>query len=1127
MDKIITAASVIHPVKDMVKEFIKFLAKIFGISLEPPFEIVDNMDVFVKDKLNSMLEDAESFDIATGYFQISGWKAFADTISELLKRRGKIRLLIGDVSREYLLPQTAKFLLHLIKNPQIEARTIKPRLLHAKVFMAKNERELKLLYGSSNVTLGGMLENIELNTYEILDLKSKKAKSFTEWYERLWEEAVPIDEELEFEITIASQKKAPVEVAIEDPNKALFFSLLIKDLARVDLRDIGNFAPLRFQYVDAVACVNRFFFQPGDKRGVMLAHEVGLGKTIISGMILKHLLHHKYIKNVLIVAPLSIIRQWMDDLRSKFSIEPIEITARRVKGFVPEDSNVYIISYDLLREHSADFAKAWDLIVVDESHFIRNSQTLRFKAVKELKPKFWLLLTATPMHNRIEDIATQLFLFVPEELISKATKREISRVDRTRLFKTFIKRRLQKKELSDVIPERNVLPPEILTLSQKEGEIYDRLLNFLSKESKYYQIVSRSIENIAPFIKQRYLEEFISSKSAILFALANLRDRIGDALKKGYIEYNFGMLKKETEGLVADEIRSFIEDELETKSEVETRRDEEGNLIIRSEIDDKIKAGLQDDIKYLDAVTGEIEKIEEFSKVKRTVELIKKLKPSRDKKIVVFVGFIKTGERIVDILKKEGIRAGFFYGELEEAQRERLIGKLWSKDEERIDVLVSTDAAYVGLNLQIADTVVHHDLSWNPMVVEQRIGRIHRIGQKRPITSYSFLCKDTIDERKHEILTKKLEEISTHLGMSYSVVLSEVAISSEIERLMAQFELKEIDEEMLKEKIRKHVAERKEIFELLEELPSEEAEILQVGFTNNLIEKIEEITGEVIKLRRRLPGFRVQPIIEDEDFMILNYEKDGGRVRELVTLNDKALLSAEPEKVSEWKERYKFENLNPSYVGPFHPIIKKTVDLLIEENFGEFWKKRVAHGKETVALYLLVPLKFKNPTAEIDTSVEILTPIIYEPDKKEIEPDALKAYELVCSSGKFEDMTDEDQKIVDEARTELWRKIENIKSKIRADIEKVRVEIEELALQRQRFEIERKIEEKMKRLESLNNEINRKRNAGLKYDKEMQEAKKLKGEIDDLQERLEVVPESGLIIEFEEPQIAGGCIYVP
>ena len=445
-----------------------------------------------------MLERANSFDIATGYFQISGWQSFAESIEKLLEKNGKVRLLIGDVSKEYLTPQTAKFLLRLIKNPQIEARTVKPRLLHAKLFIAKTDKELRLLFGSSNVTFGGVYGNIELNTYEILSLNSKKAESFIQWFENLWEIASPIDEELEIEITFASQKEEKIEIIpeVEDPNKALFLSLLIRELARIDLRDIGNFAPLKFQYVDAVAGINRFFFQPGDKRGLMLAHEVGLGKTIISAMILKHLIYHKYIKNALIITPLSIVGQWKEDLKSKFSIEVQEITSRKIRK-LSDPTGVHIIPYDLFREHMSDFPKLWDLIIVDESHFIKNSQTQRFKAVKELSPKFSLLLTATPMHNRIEDIATQLYLFVPEEILSKATKREIPKVDKTKLFRTFIKRRLQKQELKDILPERNVLPPEVITLSEKEKEIYQTLRNFLSQDSKYYQIISRSIEHIA------------------------------------------------------------------------------------------------------------------------------------------------------------------------------------------------------------------------------------------------------------------------------------------------------------------------------------------------------------------------------------------------------------------------------------------------------------------------------------------------------------------------------------------------------------------------------------------------------------------------------------------------------
>ena len=276
----------------------------------------------------------------------------------------------------------------------------------------------------------------------------------------------------------------------------------------------------------------------------------------------------------------------------------------------------------------------------------------------------------------------------------------------------------------------------------------------------------------------------------------------------------------------------------------------------------------------------------------------------------------------------------------------------------------------------------------------------------------------------------------------------------------------------------------------------------------------------------RIYDFKISPVIEDEDFLIIEYEVNGKRVKELASLNDKALLRIKPEKVSKWKEKYKLDNLNPCYLGPFHPVVQKIVSKVLEENSGKFWKKKLAGDRKAVGLYLLVPIRFKNPTAEIDTSVEILTPMIYEPEKKEIRIDATLVYKLASREGKLGEMNPDDKKILEEAQTELEIKLPDIKDKIRSNIEKVKVEIEELALKRRRLEIESRIKDKQKRLENLNSEITRKRSAGLKYDKEMREAKKIKREIEELQKMLEFVPESGLIIEFEKPKIVAGCLYV-
>lgn len=167
-----------------------------------------------------------------------------------------------------------------------------------------------------------------------------------------------------------------------------------------------------------------------------------------------------------------------------------------------------------------------------------------------------------------------------------------------------------------------------------------------------------------------------------------------------------------------------------------------------------------------------------------------------------------------------------------------------------------------------------------------------------------------------------------------------------------------------------------------------------------------------------------------------------------------------------------------------------------------------------------MPLKIRNIAAEIDTDMDIFVPLVYEVDKKELRIDSLGSYELANYGGNTEELDERDNAILNEAKEELNRKLNDIKDKIRADVEKVKIEMEELALQKQRAEIERKIDEKKRKLESLNREINRKRSSGLRYEKKMREAKKLRGELDELQMKLEDVPESSLIVEFKEPQTA-------
>jgi hypothetical protein len=272
--------------------------------------------------------------------------------------------------------------------------------------------------------------------------------------------------------------------------------------------------------------------------------------------------------------------------------------------------------------------------------------------------------------------------------------------------------------------------------------------------------------------------------------------------------------------------------------------------------------------------------------------------------------------------------------------------------------------------------------------------------------------------------------------------------------------------------------------------------------------------------------FKIEPIIEDNKFFILSYKKNGKAVKELSTLNEKALINVNPENVKEWKEKYGFENIDPYYVGPFHYLIENISELCIKKNSGKFWKKETS-DVQAIAFYTLFPLKIINLSAEINISFDVFVPVLYKPVNKEIKIDALKVYDLAIMEGRVKEIGEDDKILIKEAKEIFDKEIKNIKGKIEADIKKIKIEVEELILQKQREELEKKIKEILERLEKLRREIHRKQSSGLRYDEEMKEAKKLKEKLDNFLKAPKAVPESSLNIEFGEPKIIGGCIYHP
>lgn len=1090
-----------------------WLRRIFFGKKHYAFELVDNLDKFVETRLKEMLTYAISLDIAVGYFHISGYSKIEEEVQQLLERGGKVRVILGNLRRDELTRSTARLLLHLIEMSSVEVRTIKPRRLHTKLFLAQGSDGIaRILLGSSNLTKGGLLENIELNAYDIVGERNLRATALIKWFEDLWATAVEVDKELLEEIIAAAEE-------VRGQFHPLFVAAVLKDLARVALPDIGNFAPLEYQLQDATSLVNHYLLQPREKRGFLLAHEVGLGKTLIAGMTVKTLISQNLIQRVLAVVPLSIQKQWQKEMKLLLDLDFDIVTPEKAKrSDYWHRHRCFLISYDLLRQHYKDgdlelIPLNWDFVVLDESHFVRNRLTKRWKALSALKSKFTLLMTATPMHNTIEDLLSQMVLFVPDTVLERATAKALSRIDRKKLFQAYLHRRLQKRELKDIVPNRQIKEPQVVSLSDGERKVYERLKKFLANESAYYRLISRSAEYIIPFIKQVYLEQFVSSKAAFLKAMQGLRERIEQALERGILEYNFGLLREESQDALVDEMVSFVQDGWQSTAGIELVEDEEGNTILRLLLDETMKNGLRNDIAVIGEIVENVEGIPAFAKEKATVQLVKSLDPSPMRKIVLFVGFISTGEALRDALFSEGISTDFFHGDLSEAERDKMIGRFRKLGgDDRIDVLITTDAAYVGLNLQVANFVIHHDLSWNPMVVEQRIGRVHRIGQRREVVSFSLLAENTIDLRKHEVLLGKLEEIATHFGLSHEIVKKQVAALPDFSQLVGSLELGELSQEQFEQRYRKLVAERRDLLELLQDLEEGAVALPVIGECSDLISVLPDMIKALLSASGREIGATLEQLDDYPDLFLFRYRSGGETVSELATLEPKVFIAGDAtlQAVLEDYEKCLSPHRNGVYyLGPYHPAISALIQKLLSRvserpltfirtlpTFPSAVRQLFPTADEVVQINYFATLHIVNPLANIEAQFELLVPILVSPKDGKAEINAKAASDLAFAQFTAEERWEDFEE--DGFSSFVKQRLKDFAAKQKNQVEQVTVRLSELEAEALKAAVERQAEEWTRELQRLADQLARKKSQGLSTKEEERKIGELQRKLNSL-----------------------------
>lgn len=521
--------------------------------------------------------------------------------------------------------------------------------------------------------------------------------------------------------------------------------------------------------------------------GMVLADEVGLGKTIEAGLILRYMLESGA-KKVLIALPASLRKQWELELEDKFDLSSVildrltvEHDAKNWHRKLADRQGVMIVitSYDYSSKLMNRFPDVkWDFLIIDEAHNLRNlNRTKRAKRLYALSggiPK--ILLTATPLQNSLMDLYGLISFIDPRifgsEQVFRQRYMKDEDYDGLKRELTPVLYRTLRKDVADYMHfVKRICRTVDFELSPGEIELYERVNLFLKRDALY----SMPASNRGLIIL--VIRKLMASSS---FALVETFEVLKKRLEKLYEGTRSADAQ---EGF--DLFWSFVEDEIDESGFEETEDEDTAAQ----------KAYIQAEMDKVNAIIDVAKRIKTNSKVtalKQALEI--GFSYQRDngiaQKAVVFTESKRTQKYIAAELRKSGYSEDdilLFNGDFDDTMTKEIYRAWQVKNfgnanygrsveykhaivdyfKEHAKILICTDAGSEGLNLQFCNTVINYDLPWNPMKIEQRIGRCHRYGQQNDVVAINLLnTQNEADKRVYEILSKKFELFEGVFGAS-------------------------------------------------------------------------------------------------------------------------------------------------------------------------------------------------------------------------------------------------------------------------------------------------------------------------------------------------------------------------
>lgn len=531
-----------------------------------------------------------------------------------------------------------------------------------------------------------------------------------------------------------------------------------------------------------------------DRIRYLLADEVGLGKTIEAGLVLRELKLRGRVKRILVVAPKGLVRQWQAEMRLHFGekfqfIEPSELAAFRQwrSGGAGEEENLWrmhdqvICSLDSVkplegrrgwsleqlntynRERFEDLISAsWDLVIIDEAHRMGGSteQVARYKlgaALAEASP-YLLLLSATPHQGKTDQFMRLMQLLDREAFPDEGS---VSR-DRVRPFVIRTEKRLSINAEGQPLFKPRVTRLHAVAWQARHGS-----------QQRLYEAVTDYVRhgyNQAMAAKQRHIgflmilmQRLVTSSTAAIRTTLEKRQALLDA-PQPQANLLLGPSLDPAPAGPAWRLSKFVPDEFVEN----TSQDEWADLDGQSQVDLAMQSSgwelEKSEVEMLLELARETEAAGTDAKAEALLELIYKLQQEEGDpalKVLIFTEFVPTQAMLAEFLSSRGFSVATLNGSMDLEARTRA-QQVFSKD---VRVLISTDAGGEGLNLQFCHVIVNFDMPWNPMRIEQRIGRVDRIGQKHVVRAINFVLEDTVEHRVRQVLEAKLEVIAQEFGV--------------------------------------------------------------------------------------------------------------------------------------------------------------------------------------------------------------------------------------------------------------------------------------------------------------------------------------------------------------------------